>query len=91
MTGDITSLQPTTAAAALGRAGLSPAQVLQLLQPLENLIKPGETVEAEVITLKQLQQNFQLLIKLALSNGLQTSVNVTSPLPLTPGTTLSVS
>ncbi|MCI8212081.1 flagellar hook-length control protein FliK [Pseudomonas sp. S25] len=91
MTGDITSLQPTTAAAALGRAGLSPAQVLQLLQPLENLIKPGETVAAEVITLKQLQQNFQLLIKLALSNGGQTSVNVTSPLPLTPGTTLSVS
>ncbi len=91
MTGDITSLQPTTAAAALGRAGLSPAQVLQLLQPLENLIKPGETVAAEVITLKQLQQNFQLLIKLALSNGGQTSVSVTSPLPLTPGTTLSVS
>lgn len=91
MTGDITSLQPTTAAAALGRAGLSPAQVLQLLQPLENLIKPGETVEAEVITLKQLQQNFQLLIKLALGNGLQTSVSVTTTLPLTPGTTLLVS
>lgn len=91
MTGDITSLQPTTAAAALGRAGLSPTQVLQLLQPLENLIKPGETVEAEVITLKQLQQSFQLLIKLALSNGGQTSVSVTSPLPLTPGTTLLVS
>lgn len=91
MTGDITSLQPTTAAAALGRAGLSAAQVLQLLQPMENLIKPGETVDAEVITLKQLQQNFQLLIKLALSNGGQTSVSVTSPLPLTPGTTLSVS
>jgi hypothetical protein len=91
MTADITSLQPTTAAAALGRAGLSAAQVLQLLQPLENLIKPGETVDAEVITLKQLQQNFQLLIKLALSNGVQTSVSVTSPLPLTPGTTLSVS
>jgi hypothetical protein len=91
MTGDITSLQPTTAAAALGRTGLSPAQVLQLLQPMENLIKPGETVEAEVITLKQLQQTFQLLIKLALSNGGQTSVSVTSPLPLTPGTTLLVS
>ncbi|MDU8361689.1 flagellar hook-length control protein FliK [Pseudomonas syringae group sp. J309-1] len=91
MTGDITSLQPTTAAAALGRAGLSPAQVLQLLQPMENLIKPGETVAAEVITLKQLQQNFQLLIKIALGNGLQTSVSVTSPLPLTPGTTLSIS
>jgi hypothetical protein len=91
MTGDISSLQPTTAAAALSRAGFSPAQVLQLLQPMENLIKPGETVEAEVITLKQLQQNFQLLIKLALSNGGQTSISVTSPLPLTPGTTLLIS
>ena len=91
MTGDISSLQPMTAAAALTRAGLSSAQVLKLLQPMENLIAPGETVEAEVITLKQLQQNFQLLIKLALSNGGQTSVSVTSPLPLTPGTTVSVS
>lgn len=91
MTGDISSLQPMTAAAALTRAGLSSVQVLKLLQPMENLIAPGETVEAEVITLKQLQQNFQLLIKLALSNGGQTSVSVTSPLPLTPGTTVSVS
>lgn len=91
MTADITSLQPTTAASALNRAGLSPVQVLKLTQPVENLVPPGETVEAEVVSLKQLQQNFQLLIKIALSNGGQTSINVTTPLPLTPGTTVLVS
>jgi hypothetical protein len=91
MTGDISSVQLNTAAATLGRAGFSPAQVLKLLQPMENLIAAGETVEAQVVTLKQLQQSFQLLIKLALSNGAQTSISVTSPLPLTPGTTVSVS
>ncbi|OCR24657.1 flagellar hook-length control protein FliK [Pseudomonas syringae] len=91
MTGDITSLQPTTAAAALVRAGLSPAQVLTLLQPMENLLPPGETVDAEVVTLKQLNQSFQLLLSLATSNGGQTSVQVESALPFTPGTSLSVS
>jgi hypothetical protein len=91
MTGDITSLQPMTGASAPNRAGLSPVQVLKLTQPVDNLVPPGETVEAEVVSLKQLQQNFQLLIKLALSNGGQTSINVTTPLPLTPGTTVLVS
>jgi len=91
MTGDITSLQPVANSAALARAGVSPAQVLKMLQAVDNLVPPGETVEAEVVSLKQLQQNFQLLIKLALSNGGQTSINVTSPLPLTPGTTVMVS
>ncbi|HEX8540184.1 MAG TPA: flagellar hook-length control protein FliK [Pseudomonas sp.] len=91
MTGDITSLQPTTAAAALVRAGLSPTQVLTLLQPMENLLPPGETVDAEVVTLKQLNQSFQLLLSLATSNGGKTSVQVESALPFTPGTSLSVS
>lgn len=91
MTGDITSLQPVANSAALARVGVSPAQVLKMLQAVDNLVPPGETVEAEVVSLKQLQQNFQLLIKLALSNGGQTSINVTTPLPLTPGTTVMVS
>lgn len=90
MTGDITSLQPTTAAAALVRAGLSPAQVLTLLQPMENLLPPGETVDAQVITLKQLNQSFQLLLSLASANGGKISVQVESALPFTPGTSLSV-
>jgi len=91
MTGDITSLQPVATSAALAKVGFSPAQVLTLLQAVDNLVPPGETVDAEVVSLKQLQQNFQLLVKLALSNGGQTSINVTSPLPLTPGTTVQVS
>ncbi len=91
MTGDITSLQPVATSAALAKVGFSPAQVLTMLQAVDNLLQPGETVDAEVVSLKQLQQNFQLLVKLALSNGGQTSINVTSPLPLTPGTTVQVS
>lgn len=91
MTGDVTSLQPTTAAAALGRASLSPAQVLTLLQPSQNLLPAGETAEAEVVTVKQLNQNFQLLLALATRNGGQTSIRVESALPFTPGTHLSVS
>jgi hypothetical protein len=91
MTGDITSLQPTTAATALLRSGFSPAQVLTLLQPMENLLPAGETVDAEVVTLKQLNQSFQLLLSLSTRNGGQTSVQVDSVLPFTPGTSLSVS
>ncbi|MCF5500815.1 flagellar hook-length control protein FliK, partial [Pseudomonas syringae] len=53
MTGDITSVPATTPITTLLRAGVSPAQVLTLLHSSEYLIPEGETVYAEVLTLKQ--------------------------------------
>ncbi|RML44112.1 hypothetical protein APX70_05666, partial [Pseudomonas syringae pv. maculicola] len=50
----------------------------------------GETADAEVLTLKQVNQNFQLLLRLVLANGTQTSLPVTSSVPFTPGSLLQV-
>ncbi|GAB0062549.1 flagellar hook-length control protein FliK [Pseudomonas syringae] len=72
------------------RNGISPAQVLTMLQSAENLIPEGETVNAEVLTLKQVNQNFQLLLRLVLANGSLTNLPVTSSVPFTPGSLLQV-
>ncbi|PBK48529.1 flagellar hook-length control protein FliK [Pseudomonas syringae pv. actinidiae] len=90
MTGDITSVPAATAITTLLRVGISPAQVLTLVQSAENLIPEGETADAEVLTLKQVNQNFQLLLRLVLANGTQTSLPVTSSVPFTPGSLLQV-
>ncbi|ELQ02568.1 flagellar hook-length control protein FliK [Pseudomonas syringae] len=90
MTGDITSVPATNATLTLLRAGISPAQVLTMLQSAENLIREGETANAEVLTLKQVNQNFQLLLRLVLANGSLTNLPVTSSVPFTPGSLLQV-
>ena len=91
MTGDIPSLSQASAVTALARAGVSQSQLLELLQPMKNLVAPGDTVTAEVVNLKQTgDQTYQLLLKLIQGNGGQTMVPVTSSLPLTPGTSLMV-
>ncbi|WP_024647433.1 flagellar hook-length control protein FliK [Pseudomonas syringae] len=90
MTGDITSVPATAPITTLLRAGVSPAQVLTLLHSSENLIPEGETVDAEVLTLKQVNQNFQLLLRLVLANGTQTNLPVSSSVPFTPGSLLQV-
>ncbi|MDP5167971.1 flagellar hook-length control protein FliK [Pseudomonas syringae] len=90
MTGDITSVPATNATLTLLRAGISPAQVLTMLQSAENLIPEGEAANAEVLTLKQVNQNFQLLLRLVLANGSLTNLPVTSSVPFTPGSLLQV-
>ena len=43
------------------RQGLVGGEVLKLLQPAEGLIKPGQSAQAEVLSLKQNDLSFQLL------------------------------
>ncbi|HEY0287620.1 MAG TPA: flagellar hook-length control protein FliK [Pseudomonas sp.] len=90
MTGDIPHLSSVNTAATLLRAGVAPAEVLKLLQPREGLLAAGQTADAEVVSLKQIDQDFQLLLKLTLNNGRQTTFPVTSSLPLSPGTSVNV-
>lgn len=90
MTGDIPNLSPVAAATALLRAGVPPGEVLKLMEPREGLLNSGQVANAEVVSLKQLGQDFQLLLKLTMDNGRQTTLPVSSSLPLTPGTTVNV-
>lgn len=90
MTGDIASVPPANPNLAQLRASITANQVLTLFNAAANLIPQGQTAEAEVVTLKQIDQQFQLLLRVMLGNGNQTSLQVKSNLPLTPGTQLLV-
>ena len=90
MKGDmnIPPVQPTVTNSA--RTGVVGGEVLKLLQPVEGLIGPGQTAKAEVLSLKQSDLTFQLLLKLTLASGRQTNVQANSNFPLPLGTQLAV-
>jgi len=91
MTGDISSLPPLTPAAVLVKAGVTPNEILKLLQPAQGLITPGETVQAQVVNLKPADQGFQMLLRLTQEGGRQTMVETSSERPLPIGSNLVVS
>ena len=91
MTGDMNILPLPAPAPATPRPALISGELLKLLQPLEGLIAPGQTAKAEVLSLKPTDQNFQLLLKVTLDGGRQTTVQATSTQPLPQGTSLAVS
>jgi hypothetical protein len=90
MTGEmnIPPLQQTTATTT--RAQAFSGELLKLLTPLEGLISAGQTARAEVLSLKQADQAFQMLLKLTLDSGRQTTVQTTSNQPLAQGSSLLV-
>lgn len=63
---------------------------VKLLQPMQGLLASGETAKAEVIALKEVAQSFQMLLKLTLENGRQTTLEASSPRPIAQGTSLAV-
>ncbi|MDT9646864.1 flagellar hook-length control protein FliK, partial [Pseudomonas sp. JV245A] len=65
-------------------------ELLKLVPPLEGLIAAGQSAKAEVLSLKQTDQTFQLLLKVTLDNGRQTTLQATSNQPLPQGTSLAV-
>ncbi|MCJ8204229.1 flagellar hook-length control protein FliK [Pseudomonas sp. RGM2987] len=89
MTGDINIL-PIPPSTATPRTPVISGELLKLLAPTEGLIGPGQTAQAEVLSLKQADQTFQLLLKVTLDSGRQTTVQATSTQPLPQGTSLAV-
>ena len=72
------------------RAGVVGGELLTLLRPLEGLISHGQSAKAEVLSLKQNDLAFQLLLKLTLANGREANVQANSRFPLPLGTQLAV-
>ncbi|ROO35954.1 MULTISPECIES: flagellar hook-length control protein FliK [unclassified Pseudomonas] len=89
MTGDM-NIQPLPQATATTRAPMVSGELLKLLTPAAGLIATGQTAQAEVLSLKQADQTFQLLLKVTLESGRQTTVQATSTQPLPQGTSLAV-
>ncbi|NWD78168.1 flagellar hook-length control protein FliK [Pseudomonas gingeri] len=90
MTGEINILPLPQLIPANSRPMLLASELLQLTPPLEGLIAPGQSAEAEVLSLKQTDQTFQMLLKVTTDSGSQTTVQVSSNLPLPQGTSVAV-
>lgn len=89
---EISSPRPLPATSPVVRPATPNAADLavKLLQPLEGMLAAGETAKAEVLAAKEVAQSFQLLLKLTLNGGKQTTLEASSPRPLAQGTTLAV-
>jgi hypothetical protein len=90
MPAEISSPRPLAPSAPAVRPNAAAEQAIKLLQPLGSLLAVGETANAEVIALKEVAQSFQLLLKLTLANGQQSTVQASSNQPLAQGTALAV-
>ena len=90
MTGEMNILPLPPTAPATPRAQAVNGELLKLLTPMEGLIAVGQTAKAEVLSLKQTDQVFQLLLKVTLDSGRQTTVQATSTQPLPQGTSLAI-
>ncbi|MBV7572221.1 flagellar hook-length control protein FliK [Pseudomonas sp. PDM32] len=90
MTGEMNILPLPQALPATSRPQVLSGELLKLLTPVEGLISVGQTAQAEVLSLKQADQTFQMLLKVTLDSGRQTTVQTTSNQPLAQGTTLLV-
>lgn len=89
---EISSPRPLPATAPLTRPAQPSAADLavKLLQPLEGLLAAGESAKAEVVSIKEAAQSFQVLLKLTLDSGRQTTLEASSTRPLAQGTALTV-
>lgn len=90
MTGEMNILPLPQTTPATSRPLVVSGDLLKLLTPMEGLITPGKTANAEVLSLKQADQTFQLLLKVTLESGRQTTVQATSHQPLPQGTSLAI-
>ncbi|WP_415759656.1 flagellar hook-length control protein FliK [Pseudomonas sp. LT1P18] len=90
MTGEMNILPLPQPTPATSRPLVVSGDLLKLLTPMEGLITAGQTAKAEVLSLKQADQTFQLLLKVTLDSGRQTTVQATSSQPLPQGTSLAI-
>lgn len=87
---EIKSTQPLSAVAPPRSATAAADLALKLLQPMQGLLAAGESAEAEVVSIKEALQNFQLTLRLTLINGRQATLEASSPRSATAGTALLV-
>ena len=65
--------------------------LLNLTQAQPGLLKPGETAQAEVLTLRQSGSEFQLVLRLMLANGNQAQLQAKASQPFPQGSQFTVS
>ncbi|AIR90105.1 flagellar hook-length control protein FliK [Pseudomonas cremoricolorata] len=88
---EINSLAPLLPSGAAGAKPAASGEVLRLTQPQGELLPPGTTAQADVLSVRQAGQDFQMLLRLTLANGNQANVQATASQPLPPGSQVTVS
>jgi len=66
-------------------------ELLSLTQAQPGLLKPGETAQAQVLTMRQSGSIFQLVLQVIQASGSQTQVQATASQPILQGSQLTVS
>lgn len=90
MTSEIGATRPLPPTGSRPPPSAATELAIKLLQPLQGLLASGEQVQAEVISLREQQQSFQVLLKMTLANGRQATLPATSNQPLPEGTRLTL-
>ncbi|MFJ4457952.1 flagellar hook-length control protein FliK [Pseudomonas sp. NPDC089392] len=72
------------------KAGMT-GELLRLTQPQPGMMAPGETAQAEVVSLRQVGSDFQLVLRLMQANGTQTQLQASASQPLPQGSQVTVS
>ncbi|MFK0089445.1 flagellar hook-length control protein FliK [Pseudomonas sp. NPDC090755] len=91
MTADIGSLGSQAPTSPAPRPANPTGELLRLLQAQPGLLAPGEIARAEVVSLRQMGQDFQLLLRLTQDSGKQINVQATSSQAMPQGSQLAVS
>ncbi|MFV3406071.1 MULTISPECIES: flagellar hook-length control protein FliK [Pseudomonas] len=65
-------------------------ELLRLMQPQPGLVADGETARAEVLSLRQVGQDYQMVLRITLSGGVQAQVQASASAPLPQGSQVSV-
>lgn len=90
MTNEISAVAAAANLAAATRSAAASAELLKLLQSVDGLLEPGQSAKAEVLSIKQLPGQFQMLLQVTLESGRQATVQVGGTQPLAIGTPLLV-
>ncbi|WP_040262347.1 flagellar hook-length control protein FliK [Pseudomonas massiliensis] len=90
MTNEISAVAAAANLAAATRSAAASAELLKLLQSVDGLLEPGQSAKAEVLSIKQLPGQFQMLLQVTLDSGRQATVQVGGTQPLAIGTPLLV-
>ncbi|SDI52490.1 hook-length control protein FliK [Pseudomonas flavescens] len=88
---EISGSRPIAAAPPVSRPLVNAADLaVKLLQPLDGLMSSGESAKAEVLSLKEVAQSFQLMLRVTLDSGRQATLQANSLQPIAQGTPLAV-
>jgi hypothetical protein len=87
---EIKSTQAIPASGPSRSMAASADMALKLLQPMQGLLAAGESAEAEVVSIKEALQSFQMTLRLTLNNGRQATVEAGGSKVAAPGAAMLV-